>query len=49
MKKQQTEILNKEIARQEQERNRSLQSWNNEKLLAKASKAYEANVITEIY
>ena len=49
VKKQQQEILNKEIAKQKQERNRSLQSWNNEKLLAKASKAYEANVITEIY
>ena len=47
VKKQQQEMLNEKIAKQEQERQRLLQSWNNEKLLAKASNAYEANVITE--
>ena len=47
VKKQQQEILNEKIVRQEQERNRLLKSWNNEKLLAKASNAYEANVLTE--
>lgn len=35
------------IAKQEQERSRLLQSWNNERLLSKASIAYEANVLTE--
>jgi hypothetical protein len=30
-----------------QERSRLLQSWNNERLLSKASNAYEANVMTE--
>ena len=47
VKKQQQEILNEKIVKQEQERNRLLKSWNNEKLLAKASNAYEANVLTE--
>lgn len=47
VKKQQQEMLNEKIAKQEQERSRLLQSWNNERLLSKASDAYEANVITE--
>lgn len=47
VKKQQQEMLNEKIAKQEQERSRLLQSWNNEKLLAKVSNAYEANAITE--
>ncbi|MCM1047656.1 MAG: hypothetical protein NC433_04440 [Clostridiales bacterium] len=47
IKKQQQEMLNKKIAKQEQERQRLLQSWNNEKLLSKASNIYEANVIAE--
>ena len=47
VKKRQQEILNEKIVRQEQERNRLLKSWNNEKLLAKASNAYEANVLAE--
>ena len=46
-KKQQQEMLNEKIAKQEQERNRLLQSWNNERQLAKASNAYEANVMVE--
>ena len=46
-KKQQQEMLGEKIAKQEQERSRLLQSWNNERLLSKASNAYEANVITE--
>ncbi len=45
--KKQQEMLNEKIAKQEQERSRLLQSWNNERLLSKASDAYEANVITE--
>ena len=32
---------------QEQERSRLLRSWNNERLLSKASNAYEANAMTE--
>ena len=48
VKKQQQEMLNEKIAKQEQERSRLLQSWNNERLLSKASIAYEANVLTEI-
>ena len=47
VKKQQQEMLNEKIAKQEQERSRLLQSWNNERLLSKASNAYEANVMTE--
>lgn len=47
VKKQQQEMLNEKIAKQEQERSRLLQSWNNERLLSKASNSYEANVMTE--
>ena len=47
VKKQQQEMLNEKIAKREQERSRLLQSWNNERLLSKASNAYEANVLTE--
>ena len=47
VKKQQQEMLNEKIAKQEQERSRLLQSWNNERLLSKASNAYEANVMTK--
>jgi len=47
VKKQQQDMLNEKIAKQEQERNRLLQSWNNERLSAKASNAYEATVMTE--
>jgi hypothetical protein len=44
---QQQEMLNEKIAKQEQERSRLLRSWNNERLLSKASNAYEANAMTE--
>lgn len=47
VKKQQQEILNKKIVKQEQERNRLLQLWNNERQLAEASNAYEANIMME--
>ena len=47
IKKQQQEMLNEKIAKQEQERSRLLRSWNNERLLSKASNAYETNVMTE--
>ena len=47
-KKQQHKMWNEKIANQEQERDRLLQSWNNERLLAKASNAYDAGT-REIY
>ena len=47
VKKQQQEMLNEKIVKQDQERNRLFQSWNNERQLAKASDAYEANFMTE--
>ena len=47
VKKQQQEMLNEKIAKQEQERSRLLRSWNNERMLSKASNAYEANAMTE--
>ena len=46
-RQEQRELLDEKIVKQEQERNRLLKSWNNEKLLAKASNAYEINVLTE--
>lgn len=49
VKKQQQEMLNEKIVKQDQERNRLFQSWNNERQLAKASDAYEANFITETF
>ena len=45
--KKQQEMLNEKMVKQDQERNRLLQSWNNERQLAKASDAYEANFMTE--
>ena len=45
--KQQQEMLNEKITKQEQERSRLLRSWNKERLLSKASNVYEANVMTE--
>ena len=47
VKKQQQEMLNEKIVKQDQERNRLLQSWNNERQLAKESDTYEANCMTE--
>ena len=44
VKKQQQEMLNEKIVNQDQERDRLLQSWNNERQLAKASSAYESNM-----
>jgi len=46
-KKYQQELLDEKIAKQEQERNRLAKAWSNERQMAKASNAYEANVITE--
>ena len=47
LKNSNREMLNEKIAKQEQERSRLLRSWNNERLLSKASNAYEANAMTE--
>ena len=44
VKKQQQEMFNEKIVNQDQERDRLLQSWNNERQLAKASSAYESNM-----
>lgn len=46
-KKQQQKMLNEKIVKQDQERNRLLQPWNNERQLAKVFDAYEANFMTE--
>lgn len=48
VKKYQQEMLNEKIVKREQERGRLLQLWSNEKLLAKASNAYETNVMTKV-
>ena len=47
VKKQQQEMLNEKIAKQEQERSRFLQSWNNERKMSQVSAVYEANVMTD--
>lgn len=46
-KKQQQEMLNEKAAKMEQERSRLSQSWNSERQMAKATNAYNANVMTE--
>lgn len=46
-KKQQKEMLDGKIAKMEMERSRLSQSWNNERQMAKASDAYEANVMMD--
>ena len=46
-KKQQQEILNEKIAKQELERSRLTKAWSSGWQLAKASNAYDANVMTE--
>ena len=46
VKKQQQEMLNEKIAKQELERTRLSQSWNSERQMAKASSAYDANIMT---
>ena len=48
VKKQQQEMLNEKIAKQEQERSRLSRLWSNERQKAKVSSTYEANVMTEI-
>ena len=46
-KKQQQEMLSEKIAKQELERSRLTKAWSSGRQLAKASNAYEANVMTE--
>lgn len=46
VKKQQQELLNEKIAKQELERSRLSKSWNSERQMAKASSAYDANIMT---
>lgn len=40
-------MLNKKIAKMELERSRQTQSWNSERQMAKASNAYDANIMME--
>ena len=46
-KKQQQEILNEKIAKQEFERSRLAKAWSNERQMAKVSSTYEANIVME--
>ena len=46
-KRQQQEILNEKIAKAEQERSRRAKAWVGDRQMAAASKAYDANVMTE--
>ena len=45
-KKQQQELLDEKIAKMEQERSRLSRSWSSDRQMAKASNAYDANVMT---
>ena len=45
--KKQQEMLNEKIAKQEQERSRLTRAWSSERQMAKASNAYDANVMEE--
>lgn len=47
-KKQQQEMLNEKIAKQELERSRLTKDWSSKRQMAKASNAYDANVMMEI-
>ena len=46
-KRQQQELLDEKIAKAEQERSRLAKAWSSKQQMAKASSAYEANVMTE--
>ena len=45
-KKQSQEMLNEKIAKMEQERSRLSRLWSNKRQMAKASRTYEANIMT---
>ena len=47
VKKQQQELLDEKIAKSELERSRLSRSWSSDRQMAKASNAYDANVVTE--
>ena len=46
-KRQQQELLDEKVAKAEQERSRLAKAWSSKQQIAKASSAYEANVMTE--
>ena len=46
-KRQQQELLDEKVAKAEQERSRLARAWSSKQQMAKASSAYEANVMTE--
>ena len=46
-KRQQQELLDEKVAKAEQERSRLAKAWSSKQQMAKASSAYEANVMTE--
>ncbi len=46
-KRQQQEMLNEKAAKMEQERSRLTKAWSSERQMAKASNAYDANIMTE--
>ena len=46
-KRQQQELLDEKVAKAEQERSRLAKAWSSKQQMAKASRAYEANVMTE--
>ena len=46
-KRQQQELLDEKIVKAEQERSRLAKAWSSKQQMAKASSAYEANVMTE--
>mgnify|MGYP000683014788 CR=1 FL=1 len=47
VKKQQQEMLNEKIAKQELERSRLTKAWSSKRQMAAATNAYESNVMTE--
>ena len=46
-KRQQQEMLDEKIAKAEQERSRLAKAWSSKQQMAKASRAYESNIMTE--
>ena len=46
-KRQQQELLDEKIAKAEQERSRLAKAWSSKQQMAKASSAYESNIMTE--
>ena len=46
-KRQQQELLDEKVAKAEQERSRLAKAWSSKQQMAKASRAYESNIMTE--